>query len=95
MQKLSRAYKDRPMTPQENVIYWTEYIIKHKGAPHLRTVAADIPTYQYLLLDVILLATVVVAMILFAGYYAIKKIFFFRQMAKIFLSRNNNDKKRV
>ncbi|XKL68154.1 hypothetical protein PGB90_003645 [Kerria lacca] len=59
MQKLSRAYKDRPMTPQENVIYWTEYIIKHKGAPHLRTVAADIPTYQYLLLDVILLATVV------------------------------------
>jgi glucuronosyltransferase len=34
-------------------VYWTEYVIRHKGAPHLRSAVLDLAWYQYFLLDVI------------------------------------------
>ncbi|XP_028044496.1 uncharacterized protein LOC113557729 [Rhopalosiphum maidis] len=49
----SIRFKDRPMTPQQSVVYWTEYVIRHKGAPHLKSHALNLTWYQYLLLDVI------------------------------------------
>lgn len=36
----------------DKVIWWTEYVIRHGGAKHLRNPAADLPWYQYFLLDV-------------------------------------------
>lgn len=72
--ELSRRYKDRPMTPQQTLIYWTEYIIKHKGAPHLKTVGADMPLYQYLLLDILLFVLLIIAIIISVIYYILKKI---------------------
>src|SRR5438874_318766 len=29
--KLSRIYKDQPNDPMTRAVYWTEYIIRHKG----------------------------------------------------------------
>lgn len=43
---------DRVQTPQQAVVYWTEYVIRHQGATHLRVSALDLSWYQYLLLDV-------------------------------------------
>jgi glucuronosyltransferase len=34
-------------------VYWTEYVIRHNGAPHLRSAVLDLAWYQYFLLDVI------------------------------------------
>lgn len=34
-------FNDRPMTPQQAVVYWTEYAVKHNGAPHLRSAPAS------------------------------------------------------
>lgn len=45
--------QDRVQTPQEAIVYWTEYVIRHKGAHHLRVAALDLYWYQYLMLDVI------------------------------------------
>lgn len=47
------------MSGLETAIWWTEYVIRHKGAKHLRNPAADIPFYQYYLLDVISFLSVV------------------------------------
>ncbi|XP_018561507.1 UDP-glucuronosyltransferase 2B7 [Anoplophora glabripennis] len=44
---------DSPMTGLEKAVWWTEYVIRNKGAKHLRNPAADIPLYQYFLVDVI------------------------------------------
>lgn len=33
-------------------MYWIEYVIRHKGAPHLLTAAINLTWYQYYLLDV-------------------------------------------
>ncbi|XP_065219660.1 UDP-glycosyltransferase UGT5-like [Planococcus citri] len=53
MKKLSKIYKDRPMSAMDTAIYWIEYVIRHEGAHHLRTAAVNLPLYQYLLLDVV------------------------------------------
>jgi len=34
---VSDRFRDRPMSPAESVVYWTEYVIRHKGAPHLKS----------------------------------------------------------
>ena len=48
--------------PPELAADWVEYLIRHKGAKHLRSAALDLNFYQYMLLDVILtlLAAVIV-----------------------------------
>jgi glucuronosyltransferase len=53
VQRLSRIFRDQPLTPLEQAVYWTEYVIRHKGAPHLRSAVLDLAWYQYFLLDVI------------------------------------------
>lgn len=52
MKKLSEIYRDRPATALETAVYWTEYVIRHKGAKHLRYPAADLNFFQYYSLDV-------------------------------------------
>jgi len=52
--ELSRRFKDRQNTPKEEVIYWTEYVIKHKGAHHLKTAALKLSWYQYFLIDILI-----------------------------------------
>nr|CAD7437949.1 unnamed protein product [Timema bartmani] len=69
MRRLSAIFHDQPETPLERAVYWTEYVLRHGGAPHLRSVAVDLPLYQYLLLDVglvllLLLGTVLAALVL-------------------------------
>jgi glucuronosyltransferase len=32
-------------------MFWTEYVIRHKGAPRVRSDAVDLYWYQYFLLD--------------------------------------------
>ncbi|XP_034410864.1 UDP-glucuronosyltransferase 1-1-like isoform X1 [Cyclopterus lumpus] len=60
IQKLSALHKDRPVDPLDLSVYWTEYVMRHKGAKHLRSAVHDLNWLQYFCLDVIvLLATVV------------------------------------
>jgi glucuronosyltransferase len=51
-QRLSALFRDQPLTPLEQAVFWTEYVIRHKGAPHMRSAALDLTWYQYYLLDV-------------------------------------------
>ena len=52
MKKLSELYRDRPSTAMETAVYWTEYVIRHRGAKHMRYPAADLNYFQYYSLDV-------------------------------------------
>lgn len=53
MQRLSRLHKDQPTQPQDSAVYWIEYVMRHKGAAHLRTESYKMPWYSYHSLDVI------------------------------------------
>ncbi|KAJ8948050.1 hypothetical protein NQ314_008476, partial [Rhamnusium bicolor] len=67
IKRLHQLATDEPMTGLERAIWWTEYVIRNKGAKHLRNPAADLPLYQYFLLDVLgflLLVTIFVTAII-------------------------------
>ncbi|KAM9349975.1 UDP-glucuronosyltransferase 1A1-like [Symphorus nematophorus] len=64
VQKLSALHKDRPIEPLDLSVYWTEFVMRHKGAKHLRSAVHDLNWIQYFCLDVIaLLATVVLVFV--------------------------------
>ncbi|XP_022164543.1 UDP-glucuronosyltransferase 2B2-like [Myzus persicae] len=68
----SDIFKNRPMSPEQSVLYWTEYVIRHKGAPHLKTHSLNLTWYQYLLLDIIAVIIVFICICLFLLYLLIK-----------------------
>nr|AAL48561.1 RE03785p [Drosophila melanogaster] len=37
LKSFSQLYRDRPLSPQESVVYWTEYVIRHHGAAHMQS----------------------------------------------------------
>lgn len=53
IKRISALLHDQPATPVERAVHWIEYVIRHKGTPHLRSVAHDLNWFQYYSLDVI------------------------------------------
>ncbi|XP_050298914.1 UDP-glycosyltransferase UGT5-like isoform X2 [Anthonomus grandis grandis] len=75
VQKFSKIYHDRPMSPMATAVYWIEYVIRHNGAHHLRVAGVGMPLYQYLLLDVLLIVLVVLLGVFFAFKWVFRQIF--------------------
>lgn len=55
---VSKAYRDQPMSPLDKAVYWSEYVIRHRGAPHMRSTAMDLNFVQYHNLDVWLILAI-------------------------------------
>lgn len=55
LQKLSALHTDRPVDPLDLSVYWTEYVMRHKGAKHLKSAVYELNWIQYYCLDVIAL----------------------------------------
>ncbi|XP_047463710.1 UDP-glucuronosyltransferase 2A3-like [Mugil cephalus] len=66
MQRLSRLHRDQPMTPMDQAVFWVEYVMRHKGAAHLRTEAYKMPWYSYYSLDVLLVLLTAVTVLLYS-----------------------------
>ncbi|XP_063096780.1 UDP-glucuronosyltransferase 2A1-like isoform X2 [Cavia porcellus] len=64
--RLSRIHHDQPVKPLDRAVFWIEFVMRHKGAKHLRVAAQDLSWFQYHSLDVIgfLLTCVASAMLL-------------------------------
>uniref|UniRef100_A0A1I8PV86 UDP-glucuronosyltransferase n=1 Tax=Stomoxys calcitrans TaxID=35570 RepID=A0A1I8PV86_STOCA len=45
-QEISKRYRDQPIDPMEKAIYWTEYVIRHRGAGFLRSPAQYLNFWQ-------------------------------------------------
>ncbi|KAI4899765.1 hypothetical protein NFI96_020963, partial [Prochilodus magdalenae] len=43
MQRLSRLHRDVPIEPLDKAVFWTEFVMRHGGAPHLRTESYKMP----------------------------------------------------
>ncbi|XP_067012645.2 UDP-glycosyltransferase UGT5 [Anabrus simplex] len=72
--KISQAYKDRPVKPMDEAVFWVEYVIRHRGADLMRTAANELNLFQYLLLDVISVALLGVFLIILVVYLALSKL---------------------
>jgi hypothetical protein len=70
----------------DTATYWVEYVIRHKGAPHLRVAGLDLPWYQYHLLDVIAFTALIGSCSLLIFYHLthiICKMLFFKDTKKL------------
>ncbi|XP_039651700.1 UDP-glucuronosyltransferase 2A1-like isoform X1 [Perca fluviatilis] len=64
MQRLSRLHRDQPITPLENAIFWIEFVMRHKGAAHLKAESYRMPWYSYHSVDVVLFLAGAVLLVL-------------------------------
>ncbi|XP_057627043.1 UDP-glucuronosyltransferase 2B17-like isoform X3 [Chionomys nivalis] len=74
---LSTIHHDQPMKPLDRVIFWIEFVMRHKGAKHLRPLAHNLTWYQYHSLDVIGFLLACVAAI---AFLSIKSFLFIYRM---------------
>ncbi|XP_052498124.1 UDP-glucuronosyltransferase 2B17-like [Budorcas taxicolor] len=77
---LSTIQRDQPIKPLDRAIFWIEFVMRHKGAKHLRPAAHNLTWFQYHSLDVIGFLLACVATVVFV----ITKCFLFcyRKFAK-------------
>ncbi|XP_035812132.2 UDP-glucuronosyltransferase 2A1-like [Amphiprion ocellaris] len=80
MKVLSSLHRDQPMKPLDRAMFWIEFVMRHKGAAHLRTESYKMSTIQYHSIDVAAFLLAVVLLI-FAVFIAAVK-FLWRRLFK-------------
>ncbi|XP_011938295.1 PREDICTED: UDP-glucuronosyltransferase 2A1 isoform X1 [Cercocebus atys] len=63
--RLSRIHHDQLVKPLDRAVFWIEFVMRHKGAKHLRPAAHNLTWFQYHSLDVIGFLLVCVTMAIF------------------------------
>ncbi|CAH1775018.1 unnamed protein product [Owenia fusiformis] len=73
--KAKKLARDQPINATYTIQYWCEYIMKHKGAHHLKSTATfELNFFQYFLLDILLLTFIIVVIFLAILYCTIKHV---------------------
>uniref|UniRef100_A0A3B3WV06 UDP-glucuronosyltransferase n=2 Tax=Poecilia mexicana TaxID=48701 RepID=A0A3B3WV06_9TELE len=72
MKELSSLHRDQPMKPLDRAMFWIEFVMRHKGAAHLRTESYKMSTIQYHSIDVLAFLLTVV-LLLFTVFILIVK----------------------
>ncbi|KAF5301861.1 hypothetical protein FQR65_LT08693 [Abscondita terminalis] len=81
VETLSRLVLDQPMSGLDQAVWWTEFVIRHKGAEHLRSPFLEVSDYQYYYLDVFFVLCVTLL-----GIFAIV-LFFIKCLVKTICRR--------
>ncbi|XP_045540045.1 UDP-glucosyltransferase 2-like isoform X2 [Papilio machaon] len=63
--RLRSIMQDQPQRPLERAVWWTEHVLRHGGARHLRSPAANISWTQYLELELLFTLTIILIIALF------------------------------
>ncbi|CAG9792436.1 unnamed protein product [Diatraea saccharalis] len=85
--KLRTLIRDQPQTPLERAVWWTEYVIRHGGAKHLRSPAANMSWTEYLELELVLFLLLSIASVSVAFIFICYKLY-----KKLFSHKINNKK---
>ena len=56
--------ESQPVSPRQLAVHWVEHVMRHGGAPHLRSVGADLNFLQYYSLDVLAFLLAVLLLVL-------------------------------
>ncbi|XP_046482544.1 UDP-glucosyltransferase 2-like isoform X2 [Neodiprion pinetum] len=71
-ERIARLFKDRPLSPLDEAIFWIEYVIRNGGEP-LKSSGRHLNWFQYYLLDVFLFLINIAAIVLAIVYVIVKK----------------------
>ncbi|KAL3992741.1 platelet-derived growth factor subunit B [Sarotherodon galilaeus] len=75
MQRLSRLHRDKPVMPLDNALFWIEFVMRHKGAAHLKAESYRMPWYSYHSVDVVLFLAGAMLLVLVTTFYLIRCIY--------------------
>ncbi|XP_049837372.1 UDP-glucosyltransferase 2-like [Schistocerca gregaria] len=75
MKRLSAVFREHKADSVERAVWWLEYVLRHNGAPHLRSAALDLRWWQLLLLDVIAFVVAAAAGASAAAYLLARRLF--------------------
>ena len=73
IERASMIYRSQPLIGKDLAGYWVDHILKF-GGKHFRSQAFEIPTYQFLLMDVLLFLVVIILLVLFVLYVCLRVI---------------------
>lgn len=68
--ELERLFNDNLVHPMAEAMFWIEYVIRSKGAKHLKSNAVNMSLFSYLLLDILFIPVAVILTI----YILIRKL---------------------
>ncbi|XP_017049013.1 LOW QUALITY PROTEIN: UDP-glycosyltransferase UGT5 [Drosophila ficusphila] len=92
VKSFSALYRDRPMSARETFVYWVEYVIRHRGAPHLQSPVVHMTYIAANNIDVYALLLVAIAAVIFIS----KLVFCFtlkKLKSALKKSQSNNNRK--
>ncbi|XP_052744252.1 UDP-glucuronosyltransferase 2B15 isoform X2 [Bicyclus anynana] len=70
--RLRNIFRDEPQTPLERAVWWTEYVLRHGGAKHLRAAGANISWTQYLEIQLIVIVLPVLLFVILLFVWVLK-----------------------
>ncbi|XP_061721362.1 UDP-glucosyltransferase 2-like [Cydia pomonella] len=82
---IKEVTEDPVISGPENAVWWTEYVLRHNGAKHLRSPAVGVSFIRYYMLDVIAFLLAVAALLLYLSFVMLK--FTVRRLRLRFLAR--------
>ncbi|XP_058056810.1 UDP-glycosyltransferase UGT5-like [Anopheles bellator] len=82
--RLSAIFRDNPTDPLRAALFWIEYVLRHRGARHLKSAAVQLPWYKYLLLDLLAAMLLVLGMVV----WMLKRLLSY--LARLFVSRRSD-----
>ncbi|KAJ8733172.1 hypothetical protein PYW08_001470 [Mythimna loreyi] len=87
MERFRSLIQDAPQTPLERAVWWTEYVLRHGGAKHLRSPSANISWWEYLELDLVL--TLLAAFLIALTLIIVVLRFVYKFVFRILKGENN------
>ncbi|XP_060895003.1 UDP-glucuronosyltransferase 2A2-like [Labrus mixtus] len=63
MKTMSNLHRDQPMKPLDRAMFWIEFVMRHKGARHLRTESYKMSKIQYYSIDVVAFLIAVILLV--------------------------------
>ncbi|GAB0095399.1 hypothetical protein DMENIID0001_107800 [Sergentomyia squamirostris] len=93
VRQISKLYRDRPLDALQTAIFWIEYVIRHKGAPHLQNYAIQLNFFERNSLDILAFIALVIFIVIKVTIFCVN--FCWRNVKKVRRSRRRRFSKDV
>ncbi|XP_026461144.1 UDP-glucuronosyltransferase-like [Ctenocephalides felis] len=87
MSQRSSRFRDRPLHPLKEALWWCEYMLRHKGAPHLRSQARALRDPTLFMWDLLIVWMVGFVGVIFGFNYLVKRVFKTKEIEQYWLPK--------
>ena len=90
MRRVSELMRDQKERPLDRAIYWIEYVIRHQGAPHLRSSSRHLHLYERNLIDI---SFIIAFAFIIVSFYVILRVITPKRLAnaRALLKKTKNE----